>query len=470
MTLGATLTTVKAPDRDGNVAVITLHKKSFAEYAKGHPLLGSVVGRFANRIADAKFTIDGVTHQVAKNAGKHHIHGGGRKDGFAWQVWQGQPIRDEQAVGVRLTLVSPDGQAGFPGRLETVVTYKLTVDNRLIMDYVATTDAPTHVNLTNHAYWNLVGADSEDDVSAHQFMLNADHFLPSDKTKMPTGEIRSVAGSAMDFTGSPHDRFASQGHRLRLLRSLLRAEQAGDERLSFCARVVEPKSGRVMTVHTTQPGVQLYTGNARGLCLETQHYPNAPNEPNFPSTLLPRRTASRGDNPSVQHRRLNSSTKPCCFTRHRLQKGFVAHEFMPTWPDETRSLALCRTSMRHMIVESSSKTTSARRTTLPTSIRRRSNNSTSHSKPGEKRIKEGDTMFRYFLSLALVFGLQAVSSGAEKSNHPVAHTECPHLRSRIIQQFVRRFNSKCDKRAYSSYVDLGELQRDVERFGVRAER
>jgi aldose 1-epimerase len=286
MTLGATLTTVKAPDRDGNVAVITLHKKSFAEYAKGHPLLGSVVGRFANRIADAKFTIDGVTHQVAKNAGKHHIHGGGRKDGFAWQVWQGQPIRDEQAVGVRLTLVSPDGQAGFPGRLEAVVTYKLTVDNRLIMDYVATTDAPTHVNLTNHAYWNLMGADSEDDVSAHELMLNADHFLPSDKTKMPTGEIRSVAGSAMDFREARTIGSRAKDTDFGYYDHCYVLNKPADEALSFCARVVEPKSGRVMTVHTTQPGVQLYTGNARGLCLETQHYPNAPNEPNFPSTLL----------------------------------------------------------------------------------------------------------------------------------------------------------------------------------------
>ncbi len=173
MTLGATLTTVKTPDRNGKVHVITLHKKSFDEYAKGHPLFGSVVGRYANRIADARFTINGVTHRVVRNAGKHHIHGGGRKDGFAWQVWQAKTISEPEAAGVELSLVSPDGQAGFPGRLEVTVVYKLTADNRLIMDYTATTDKPTHVNLTNHAYWNLAGADSGSEVLGHRLTLNA---------------------------------------------------------------------------------------------------------------------------------------------------------------------------------------------------------------------------------------------------------------------------------------------------------
>lgn len=282
MELGATLTTVKTPDRDGNISIITLHKNSFDEYVKGHPLFGSVVGRFANRIANAQFTIDGKSYQLSQNAGKHHIHGGGRKDGFAWQVWQGQPIREQQAVGVQLTLVSPDGQAGFPGQLEVAVTYKLTDDDRLIMDYVATTNAATHVNLTNHAYWNLAGADSGEEASAHQLTLNATHFLPSDKAKMPTGEIRRVKGTPMDFT-TPHPigsraaktDFGYYDHCYVL-------DKTANERLSLCARVMEPRSGRVMTVQSTQPGVQLYTGNARGLCLETQHYPNAPNEPDFP--------------------------------------------------------------------------------------------------------------------------------------------------------------------------------------------
>jgi len=286
MTLGATLTTVKAPDRDGKTSVITLHKKSFDEYAKGHPLLGSVVGRFANRIANARFVIDGVTHEVVRNAGRHHIHGGGRKDGFAWQVWKGRPIREDDAVGVRLTLVSPDGQAGFPGRLEVTVIYKLTADNRLIMDYTATTDKPTHVNLTNHAYWNLAGADSGSDVFGHRLTLNAAHYLPGGKVKMPTGEIAEVADTAMDFrqprtigSRAAETAYGYYDHCYVLTTT-------ASQRLTFCARVEEPGTGRVMTVHTSQPGVQLYTGNRRGLCLETQHFPNSPNEPEFPSTLL----------------------------------------------------------------------------------------------------------------------------------------------------------------------------------------
>jgi aldose 1-epimerase len=299
MTLGATLTTVTTPDRNGHPAVITLHKKTFHEYAKGHPLFGSLVGRFANRIAGARFTIDGVDYPLTTNAGKHHIHGGAREEGFAWQIWSGREIRAPDTVGIRLTLVSPDGQAGFPGRLETTVTYTLTDDDRLIMDYTATTDKATHINLTNHAYWNLAGADSGSDVSAHQLELNADHYLPVDADKIPTGEIRSVNGSPMDFTeprtiGSRADEtaFGYYDHCYVLRKS-------DEARLSRCARVVEPRSGRVMTVLTTQPGVQLYTGDARGLCLETQHFPNAPNEPEFPSTLL--RPGKRFHERTVHH-------------------------------------------------------------------------------------------------------------------------------------------------------------------------
>jgi aldose 1-epimerase len=286
MTLGATLTTVKAPERNGRSEIITLHKDSFREYVQGHPLFGSVVGRFANRIAGARFTLDGTEFPVTPNAGKHHIHGGNRQEGFQWQVWKGRSIREENAVGVELSLVSPDGQAGYPGRLEVTVTYKLTADNQLVMDYTAKTDKPTHVNLTNHAYWNLAGVGSRQEVLGHVLMLNADHYLPSDEAKIPTGEIRRVDGTVMDFT------------RRRTIGSRIEQVERGyydhcyvlnktpDEPLSLCARVVEPNSGRTMEVLTTQPGVQLYTGNRRGLCLETQHYPNAPNEPEFPSTVL----------------------------------------------------------------------------------------------------------------------------------------------------------------------------------------
>jgi len=286
MTLGATLTTVKTPDRAGRIDTITLHKQSLDEYEKGHPLFGSVVGRYANRIADAKFTIDGVDCSLAKNAGKHHIHGGGRNEGFAWQVWKGQAICETDAVGVRLTLRSPHGQAGFPGTLDVTVTYELTADNRLIMHYIATTDRPTHVNLTNHAYWNLAGADSGKDVAAHRLTINADRYLLADESKMPTGEIGDVQGTAMDFTGfhpiGEHAAETDYGY----YDHCYVLKKTPNEKMSLCARVTEPTSGRTMTVYTTQPGVQLYNGNPLGLCLETQHFPNSPNEPSFPSTLL----------------------------------------------------------------------------------------------------------------------------------------------------------------------------------------
>jgi aldose 1-epimerase len=285
MTLGATLTTVTVPDRDGKRDIITLHKDSFDGYVRGHPLFGSIVGRFANRIANASFTIDGTEYQVTPNAGKHHIHGGGRQDGFHWLVWKARPVEEERAVGVELSLTSPDGQAGYPGRVDVSVVYKLTEDNELIMDYTARTDKPTHVNLTNHAYWNLAGADAGE-MLGHVLTLHADHYLPSDPAKIPTGEIRSVKDTPMDFT-TPHTigSRTQQVERGYYDHCYVLNKQPG-KRLSLAARVVEPKSGRAMEVLTTQPGVQLYTGNRGGFCLETQHYPNAPNEPKFPSTLL----------------------------------------------------------------------------------------------------------------------------------------------------------------------------------------
>jgi aldose 1-epimerase len=283
MTLGATLVTVRAPDRHGKFDDITLHKDTLAEYLKGHPLLGSVVGRYANRIAGARFVIDGVEYSLERNMGKHHIHGGRR--GFQALVWKAEPWADSQAAGVRLSLVSPDGQAGYPGTLQVQVVYKLSNENELVMDYTATTDKPTHVNLTNHAYWNLAGAESRD-VLGHVLQLEADHYLPADEFLIPTGEIRSVRGTPMDFTrpmtiGSRSDQVPRKHYD-----DCYVLTKKPTERLSRAAMVTEPQSGRTMEVWTTQPGVQLYTGNRRGLCLETQHFPNAPNEPKFPSTLL----------------------------------------------------------------------------------------------------------------------------------------------------------------------------------------
>lgn len=283
MTLGATLVTVRAPDRGGKLQPVTLYKRSLAEYLKGHPLLGSIVGRYANRIAGARFEIDGVIYSLEANAGKHHIHGGRR--GFQWLLWQAEPVGEARAAGVRLQLVSPDGQAGYPGTLRATVLYRLTADNELVMDYTATTDKPTHVNLTNHAYWNLTG-DEQQDVLGHILEIEAHHYLPADEALIPTGEIRSVRGTPLDFT-----RPATIGSRVgQLPRKYYDDCYVLDRKagvgLSRAARLVEPRSGRTMEVWTTQPGMQLYTGNRFGVCLETQHYPDSPNKPGFPSTLL----------------------------------------------------------------------------------------------------------------------------------------------------------------------------------------
>jgi len=297
MTYGATLTRVRVPDRSGRPDDVTLYLDTVDNYLAGHPLFGSVVGRYANRIDRGGFAIDGVEYKLAAGKTGVHIHGG--KEGFQRLVWDAVPIREESAVGVVLTHTSPDGHEGYPGKLDVTVTYKLTDDNELVMDYKAVTDKPTQVNLTNHAYWNLAGAGSGD-VLDHVLILNADHFLPTDDRKIPLGELKPVAGTPMDFTAAKSigSRIADVPGGYDHCYVLNKAE---GERLSLCARVEEPKSGRVMEVYTTQPGVQLYTANGlssklgadgfrygphHGFCLETQHYPDSPNKPQFPSTLL----------------------------------------------------------------------------------------------------------------------------------------------------------------------------------------
>jgi aldose 1-epimerase len=255
------------------------------------------VGRYANRIEGAKFTIDGKTYELARNNGPNHIHGG--RNGFHKLLWDAEPVRESDRVGVELSLTSRDGDEGYPGKLDIKVSYLLTNDNELKMVYEARTDKPTHVNLTNHAYWNLAGAGSGD-VLGHELMLNADHYLPANERKIPTGELKGVKGGPMDFTKP-----MTVGSRIAQVRGgydhcyVLNKKEAGE--LSLCARVVEPKSGRVMEVWTTEPGVQIYTANGlsdrlsgggkpygryHGLCLECQHYPDSPNKPKFPSTLL----------------------------------------------------------------------------------------------------------------------------------------------------------------------------------------
>jgi aldose 1-epimerase len=297
---GATLISVEAPDRHGKNANITLGFPSLAGYLQRHPYFGSTVGRYANRIAGGKFTLDGKTYALATNNGPNHLHGGNK--GFDAVLWKSEAVSSPDAVGVRFSYVSRDGEEGYPGTLETTVSYTLNDANELRIDYAATTDKPTVVTLTNHSYWNLAGAGSGD-ILKHELTLAADQYLPIDDTSIPTGELAAVKRTPFDFT-QPH----AIGERIGELKKephktkgydhcfVLRGQQG---KLDLAARVTEPTSGRVMEVFTTEPGIQLYCGNfldgspsAGGykqhdaFCLETQHYPDSPNKPSFPSTVL----------------------------------------------------------------------------------------------------------------------------------------------------------------------------------------
>lgn len=295
LNLGAMITSVKTPDRNGKLDAITLFRENPSEYRTKRGVLGTVIGRFANRIAGARFTLDGKEYRLTANSQGNHIHGG--PTGFHTQVWDVEALeKDEGSVAVRLSLKSPDGHEGYPGTLQVTVVYRLTDRNELWMEYTATTDKPTHVNLTNHAYWNLKG---EGDVLGHLLKLNADRYLPTDKKKIPVGRPAPVEGTAMDFTD-----WRTIGSRIEQVEGknydhCYVLNRGDGHKLVLAASVKEPTTGRVMEVFTTQPGVQLYTargmkfsrgdrvyGEYPALCLETQHFPNAPNEPSFPSTVL----------------------------------------------------------------------------------------------------------------------------------------------------------------------------------------
>lgn len=300
---GATVISVETPDRDGKNANITLSFPTLDGYLQRHPFFGSTVGRYANRIAGGKFTLDGREYTLATNNGPNHLHGG--RKGFDAVVWKAEPISREAApafVGVKFSYTSPDGEEGYPGTLQVSATYTLTEENELRIDYAATTDKPTIVNLTNHCYWNLAGAGSGD-ILGHELKLAADKYLPIDDTSIPTGELANVKGTPFDFTD-----FHPIGERIGELKKdphktkgydhcyVLRGQEG---KLELAAVVREPTSGRVMEILTTEPGVQLYCGNFldgseggggfkqhEGFCLETQHYPDSPNKPHFPSTVL----------------------------------------------------------------------------------------------------------------------------------------------------------------------------------------
>ena len=296
---GAILVTLHVPDRNGKIVDVVLGFDNLDSYLKRNPLFGATVGRYANRIAQAKFTLDGTEYKLTANAGKNHIHGG-RSKRFDKVMWNGRTFRNSEEAGVRLTYLSRDGDEGFPGNLDCAVTYTLTKNNELKISYEATTDKPTIVNLTNHSYFNLAGA-GNGDVLDHEIMIDADYYTPGDEALIPTGEIHCVEGTPLDFTEP--ETIGARISRLEQTRgydhNYVLKHSSGS--LVLAARVYEPASGRIMEVRTTEPGMQFYTANGMrglngkegkiynrhyGFCLETQHFPDSPNKPHFPSVVL----------------------------------------------------------------------------------------------------------------------------------------------------------------------------------------
>ena len=298
---GGIVVGLKTPDRNGRMADIVLGFDNVDGYqANPGPFFGALIGRYANRIAHARFSLDGKAYNLEKNDGQNTLHGGSH--GFDKQVWTAKELPDG---GLELTYHSKDGEEGYPGSLTAVVTYHLTDANELRIDYKATTDKDTVINLTNHSYFNLKGAGSGD-ILGHLVTLQADRFTPVDAGLIPTGELRSVAGTPFDFR-TP----TAVGARINQSDEQLKLGHGYDHNwvinrtgagLVLAARVEEPTSGRVLEVRTTQPGIQFYTGNfldgsihgkggaaygqRNGLCLETQHFPDSPNQPKFPSAEL----------------------------------------------------------------------------------------------------------------------------------------------------------------------------------------
>ena len=293
---GGIVTAWIVPDKNGNKSSIVIGFDSLQRYTPAVPFFGALIGRYGNRIAKGQFTLDGTTYKLATNNGPNHLHGGNK--GFDKRVWDVLPI-DKNKASLMLHYLSKDGEEGYPGNLDVTVKYTLTDKDELEIEYNATTDKATPVNLTNHSYFNLTG-DVSNTILNHMLWINADNYTPMDNTSIPTGEIKPVKGTPFDFT-SPH----KVVERIDSVRSgydnnfVLNKKPNALKRVAY---VFDASSGRKLEVYTTEPGLQFYSGNflnpslktssgqpinrRTGLCLETQHFPNSPNQPNFPNTIL----------------------------------------------------------------------------------------------------------------------------------------------------------------------------------------
>jgi len=301
MTYGGAVVSLKVPDRHGKLGDVVLGYETLDGYLKNNPYFGAIIGRYGNRIGKARFSLGGKEYTLRKNNGENTLHGGIK--GFGTVVWKAKEVKSKEGGGLELTYLSKDGEEGFPGNLSVTVTYTLTNQNELKIEYSARTDKTTVVNLTNHSYFNLAG---EGSILQHELMIDASRFTPVDSGLIPTGELRSVKGTPMDFT-----QFAGIGTRIDQQDEQLTFGRGYDHnwvlnnatgKLAVAARAYEPVSGRVMEVLTTEPGIQFYSGNfldggitgkggqvyrqRYGFCLETQHFPDSPNKPGFPSTVL----------------------------------------------------------------------------------------------------------------------------------------------------------------------------------------
>lgn len=303
--LGALLVSLTVPDRNGDHADVVLGFDNPRQYLSDSPFFGATIGRYANRIAKGRFNLNGKNYQLANNNPPNHLHGGAV--GFDKRLWQGEVLDDSDEPAVRFTLLSKAGDEGYPGSLQVAVTYRLTQDNALQIDYQATADADTVINLTHHSYFNLSGHDSGD-ILKHQLALNADFYTPVDETAIPTGEILSVRNTVFDFTQAK-----AIGRDINADNAMLKAALGYDHNwvlrrgefngdLALAATLTDPASGRVMQVLTTEPGLQVYTGNHlngktsakdgaaygkhAGVALEPQHFADSPNQPHFPRTTL----------------------------------------------------------------------------------------------------------------------------------------------------------------------------------------